>query len=243
MGTLEPQDDLNPESLPNFWDSLSEKDKVDYKMLKATLDACSSKRNRGHRTEAFDKIMESIRMYAEKGDEDDWRRFLVCGVCWMDNMIAINTRQLRLLISKCKSSINGSFQKLGYTTNQSHTESWKFLFDRIPLLKDNFSELRQWTIRCKNMDKSISVYPVQDSGLARADSERNIPQPPFTPVQNYFLVPQQIIEQLGLPVAQANQPVAVLAQIESSEKKAKPEAYCPPKFRTKMLRQNSFDLR
>jgi hypothetical protein len=68
----------------------------------------------------------------------------------MDNAIAINTRQLRLLISKCKSSINGSLQKMGYTTHMSHSESWKILFSRIPLLKDHFIELRQWTIRYKS---------------------------------------------------------------------------------------------
>lgn len=183
MGTLEPETKPGKDGLPNFWELLSDQDKAGYKALKNALDASSGKRNRGHRIEAFDNILEAIHRFAERHDENDWRRFLVCGVCWMDNMVAINTRQLRLLISKCKSSINGSFQKLGYSTNQSHTESWKFLFDRIPLLKDNFNELRQWTIRCR--------IPGNQPIVAYADGQNCIvPQDPGQPIQMQISVPQ-----------------------------------------------------
>lgn len=135
------------ERTPNFWNLLSETDMYNYRLLQAALDAGCTKRNRGHRIEAFDAILDAIKRYTEQNDENDWKRSIVCGICWMDNMIAINTRQLRLLINKCKSSINGSLQKLGFLTNPSHSESWKVLFERIPYLKDNFCELRQWTIR------------------------------------------------------------------------------------------------
>lgn len=140
-------DDIKDDKVPQYWNLLTEVDKNGYHNLKMAFNAGSIKRNRGHRIETFDGILDAIRRYAEQGNENDWKRFLVCGVCWMDQAIAINTRQLRLLISKCKSSINGSLQKLGFSTNTSHSESWKILFSRIPLLKDNFTEIRQWTIR------------------------------------------------------------------------------------------------
>lgn len=140
-------DDIKDDKIPQYWNLLTEVDKNGYHNLKMAFNAGSIKRNRGHRIETFDGILDAIRRYAEQGNENDWKRFLVCGVCWMDQAIAINTRQLRLLISKCKSSINGSLQKLGFSTNTSHSESWKILFSRIPLLKDNFTEIRQWTIR------------------------------------------------------------------------------------------------
>lgn len=140
-------DDIKNDLLPQYWNLLTDVDKNGYHNLKMAFNAGSIKRNRGHRIETFDGILDAIRRYAEQGNENDWKRFLVCGVCWMDQAIAINTRQLRLLISKCKSSINGSLQKLGFSTNTSHSESWKILFSRIPLLKDNFTEIRQWTIR------------------------------------------------------------------------------------------------
>lgn len=137
------------EQTPQYWDLLSEPDRAGYNQLKHDFTAGNIKRVRNNRLETFEEILEAIRHYAERKDDDDWKRFLVCGVCWMDQAIAINTRQLRLLVSKCKSSINGSLQKMGYTTNMSHSESWKILFPHIPLLKDHFSELRQWTIRYK----------------------------------------------------------------------------------------------
>lgn len=142
----------NKEKDPQYWNLLSESDKAGYNNLRRSFNAGSIRRNRGHRIETFDGILEAIRKYAERKAQDDWKRFLVCGVCWMDQAIAINTRQLRLLISKCKSSINGSLLKLGYSTNTSHSESWKILFSRIPLLKDNFTEIRQWTIRYKDVN-------------------------------------------------------------------------------------------
>ncbi|EAX97545.1 hypothetical protein TVAG_006760 [Trichomonas vaginalis G3] len=182
MGSLEPDTPQNIDKIPNFWDLLSETDKNSYKTLKLALDASISKRNRGHRMEAFDSVLNAIHRFAERHDENDWRRFLVCGLCWMDNMIAINTRQLRLLISKCKSSINGSLHKLGYTTNQSHTESWKYLFDRIPYLKDNFPELRQWTLRSRaSTNQQIVAY---------VDSQNvTVPKDPAQPIQMQISVP------------------------------------------------------
>ncbi|OHT03885.1 hypothetical protein TRFO_28787 [Tritrichomonas foetus] len=134
---------------PLYWDLLSKSDQSAYLTLQNAFNSSAMKRNRGHRLETFGDILDTIRDFSEHKDVDDWRRFLVCGVCWMDNAIAINTRQLRLLISRCKSSINGSLQKLGYITNPSHSKSWNALFAQIPLLKDNFAEIRQWTIRVK----------------------------------------------------------------------------------------------
>ncbi|EAY20471.1 hypothetical protein TVAG_110840 [Trichomonas vaginalis G3] len=189
MGENDDEIASNPNQKPNFWDYLSPRDKEEYLSLKSLLDESSTKRNRGHRMEAFDGILEAIHRYAERHDDDDWRRFLVCGVCWMDNMIAINTRQLRLLISKCKSSINGSFQKMGYTTSQSHTESRKFLFGKIPLLKGNFNELRQWTIRSRApQPQQIEAYAVSHS--------YQIPQDPSQPIQMQISLNPQIAQSI-----------------------------------------------
>jgi hypothetical protein len=135
---------------PQYWELLTEADQTTYRQLKHDFTMGNVKRVRNNRLETFEGVLDAIRHFAERGDNNDWRRFLVCGVCWMENAIAINTRQLRLLVAKCKSSINGSLQKMGYTTNMSHSESWKILFPHIPLLKDHFAELRQWTIRYKN---------------------------------------------------------------------------------------------
>jgi hypothetical protein len=145
---------------PQYWEFLSDSDKASYLQLKREFTEPGMRNGRNIRLESFDGFLEAIRHFAERKDDQDWRRFLVCGVCWMDDAIAINTRQLRILISKCKSSINGSLQKMGYTTNMSHSESWKVLFPHIPLLKDHFSELRQWTIRYKGPLPPTQFIPI-----------------------------------------------------------------------------------
>ncbi|EAY03784.1 hypothetical protein TVAG_232670 [Trichomonas vaginalis G3] len=147
---------------PQYWELLSETDKEKYNELHQEFSSGVMKRARNGRAESFEEMLENIKKYCIRNDEDDWKRYLVCGVCWMDEAIAINTRQLRLLVCKCKSSINGSLQKMGFSTNMAHSESWKILFPKIPLLKDHFSELRKWTIRYKPKKDGETVHHVEE---------------------------------------------------------------------------------
>jgi hypothetical protein len=68
-------------------------------------------------------------------------------MCWIHDGIAINTRQLRLLVGKCKSTINAMFQSIGYATIPSARDYANTLVEIFPVLKDNFAELRRWTVR------------------------------------------------------------------------------------------------
>jgi hypothetical protein len=132
---------------PKFYELLSPADQEQYNEIRSTLSSQMCRNRRGKRLEGFSDILASIRSFCIRHNDDDWKRCLVCGVCWLANGIAINNRQLSLLIDKCKSSINGSFQKMGYSTLQSRNESSGSLCDCIPLLKNNFNELREWTVR------------------------------------------------------------------------------------------------
>lgn len=132
---------------PKFFEMLSDGDKALYQNLRSSLSSHACRNRRGKRLENFSEMLSTIKTFCLRHDDDDWKRCLVCGVCWLPNGIAINTRHLSLLIDKCKSSINGSLQKMGYSTLQSRSESSGALSDTIPLLKNNFNELREWTIR------------------------------------------------------------------------------------------------
>ena len=136
-------------STPRFFSLLSSSDQRDYLSLKDSLASTGVRNRRGKRLESFAEYLSSIKKFCVRGDEDDWKRCLVCGVCWVTTgSLAINTRQLRLLIDKCKSSINGSLHKMGYSTSSScRGDASSSLIDRLPILKGNFSELRQWTVR------------------------------------------------------------------------------------------------
>lgn len=153
----------NTELFPQYWNILSDSDKNGYISLRNEINVLNTKRIFRDRTGTFTKILQLIQKYAERKDEDDWKRFLVCGICWVDNGIAVNIRQLKILISKCKSSINGSLQKLGYLPSQLHVNTKLILFPLIPFLSKNYNELRQWTIRFfqkyNTVDKNSSLNP------------------------------------------------------------------------------------
>jgi hypothetical protein len=92
-------------------------------------------------------MLDLIKAYAVRSDSDDLSRSLVCGIVWLSSGIAVNIQQLKLLSSKCKSSINGSFVQLGYLPIPSGADTAGELIQKFPFMKDQFSELRQWTIR------------------------------------------------------------------------------------------------
>jgi hypothetical protein len=92
-------------------------------------------------------MLDLIKAYAVRGDADDLSRSLVCGLVWLSDGIAVNIQQLKLLSSKCKSSINGSFGQLGYLPIPSGADAAGELIQKFPFMKDQFTELSQWTIR------------------------------------------------------------------------------------------------
>lgn len=147
---------------PQYWTLLSEKDQQDYIELRDQLFNPQYKNRRNQSNEVFKNVIDLIKRFVVKNDENDWKRSLVCGTIWLKDSIAINTHQLRLLVDKCKSSINGSFQAIGYSTIPAGTDSAKELIAKFPFMRDNFGELRQWTIRQKSNTVSIQETPKEE---------------------------------------------------------------------------------
>jgi hypothetical protein len=126
---------------------LSETDRRKYACLKASLMSTGDGSERNRRVAAFTEMLDAIKNFALQGDKHDSLRCIVCGICWLSEGLAVNTHELRQLIPKCKSSINGSLQRLGYTINLNRTESSQAMAAFCPYLKDNTAELRKWTVR------------------------------------------------------------------------------------------------
>ena len=131
---------------PLFYYMMNDFDKYQYNCLKFHLSS-GAKNQRNKRLSNFNGAIESIKNFAIRGDKDDKLRSLVAGICWLPEGIAINTHQLKALLGKCKSSINGSLQKMGFAQNLTRAESITALTNFFPFLRDNTSELRKWSIR------------------------------------------------------------------------------------------------
>lgn len=155
--------DDQPSKEPRYWNWLSESDRAEYNELKKELSSSNYKNKRNRSKETFATLLSKIKNFVIKGDANDNNRALVCGIVWLEKGVAINTHQLCLLTGKCKSSINGSFQRLGFGTMPTGTDSSGDLINKFPLLKSNFGELRQWTIRKKINDGDDVSPPEADS--------------------------------------------------------------------------------
>lgn len=138
-------------SFPTYFDILPSADRASYITLRQRIseeNQNGKNSNNNNCNSSFEQQLEMIRKFAERKDIHDWKRFLVCGICWKGDLLGVNTRQLRFLINKCKSAINSSLQRMGYQVCHSNSlKPWAVFSPMIPYINTNMSELRQWTIR------------------------------------------------------------------------------------------------
>ena len=153
----------NKAKQPEFLELLNEADRREFEHIRAALASPACKHRRHHSKEINSEILNRIRQFVVRNDGDDWKRALVCGICWMPDGIVVNTWQLRLLLSKCKSSINALFQNLGYVTVPTSNEFASQLVHIFPIIKDNFAELRKWTPRMlRGPTPQVVAVPAED---------------------------------------------------------------------------------
>lgn len=132
---------------PKYFSLLSEADRDKYRNLQTLLLHATEKRHRGHRLDIFLDCLKQIRQFCHRGDDDDWKRCCVCGVCFLKCGIALNSHQMKYLTNKCKSSINGALKMMKYKTTSARGDINPELVDFLPILKGNTNELRQWSVR------------------------------------------------------------------------------------------------
>ena len=132
--------------LPPFYNALSPSDRQELLELRSHFFSSECRYNRNKRIDSFSKMLDTIKSFCQRGNNDDSIRYLACGIFWCEDDIIVNTRQLCSLLGKSKSSVNGAFVKLGYDTvilRESGSDH------KIPFLRSNQCESRQWTIRRK----------------------------------------------------------------------------------------------
>jgi hypothetical protein len=169
----------SPSKVPQYWDQLSSADKAGYQTLQNEVSSLITNSGRSQFCKIFEKIVERIKSYIEIGDGQEWRRSLVCGIVWLDQVVALNTRQLITLIGKCKSSINSGFQSMGYHTIAMETEAAVALARLFPFIKGSFAETRQWTLR-RNILKSEIIRESEEITREASFSQISI-EPASTP--------------------------------------------------------------
>jgi hypothetical protein len=135
------------QELPRFFELLSASDQERYNALRLAVSSPDCRNNRNQRLDKFQEMLGVVREFCEHSPDDRAPRYLVCGVCPLADAIGINIRQLRILFNKCKSSINGSFQRMGWIGLPLKDATLEDFLAKIPSLRTNFAELREWSVR------------------------------------------------------------------------------------------------
>jgi hypothetical protein len=157
---------------PRFFALLNNNDREVFLRITSALSAPSSRNKRNTRMNEFEEIVEAIDLFENTDQDDKWKRCLACGIVKLTAGIAVNTNQLRHLVFKCRSSINGSLKGLGYDSIVTKPEATEELLDLIPALRALPAELKQWTIRARqqeNLEIPAEISPPPAAILHPAD--------------------------------------------------------------------------
>jgi hypothetical protein len=142
-------DRIASRGLPRFWEYLSEEDMRLYLVLQQKLAEPKYQYQRYRARNAFSAILREIREYCQ-GDTAA-ARCLVCGFFCSDDYIATETLQLRTLLGKSKSGINGLLAGINFTPSRNAPYEYCQLAQAIPQLQGFRQEIRKWTIRYGDM--------------------------------------------------------------------------------------------
>ena len=139
---------LQEMSLPQaYWGPLSQEDKLEFQKLRASFHQNQKTSTKDRRLVSFANELQTILKYIEHSTTGRENRTILVGVCFSGPFIGVNTRQLKCFMGRCKSSINGSFQQLGYVALKTKSKSRTCILSIIPSLSKDQNILRQWTVR------------------------------------------------------------------------------------------------
>jgi hypothetical protein len=150
--------DVPTSELPRYWTLLARHDQLGYQKLRKDLEPTRIRTSRKELGSTFADAIRKIRGYTIRGDGDDWKRCLICGLVWLESTpgtpkaFAISTLQLSKLIGKCKCSINASFQALGYAVVPMSVAHGSSLIKLFPFMRSSSRQMREWTIRSETSD-------------------------------------------------------------------------------------------
>ncbi|EAX85169.1 hypothetical protein TVAG_181650 [Trichomonas vaginalis G3] len=187
------------ENMPLHWETLSSYDVSDYLKLRDSFQERIKNKKKGESLESFSANLKKIEEYINRGEGDRPKRAMVCGIVFGQNKIAINIQQLKILLGKCKSSINGSLQQLGYTLLPQKVSIDQDLLDKMPFYLNTKGESKKWTIRVKksnsnnaNLSSEISrniVHEDQTEGNATENTSDSVPHPIKYRSKNSEIIP------------------------------------------------------
>lgn len=145
-----------------YWNKLTKDDQMEYLKLRVKFHQQQRSSGKDSRVASFHNELLTARSYIERRQTGKEERSIICGVCFVGRYICINTRLLKYFLGRCKSSINGSIQQMGYVALKTKTKARNCVLAVMHSLVDDVNNLRQWTVRCVSdnaMFAIVSSFP------------------------------------------------------------------------------------
>jgi hypothetical protein len=101
--------------------------------------------------------------FLEYNESHREERCILAGIAFAGPFICVNTRLLKSFLGRCKSSINGGFQQMGYVAIKTKTKARACIVAVLRSLTNDPSLLRQWTVRGASPSAEacfVSSFPV-----------------------------------------------------------------------------------
>ena len=165
--------DNEPPQPSKFWNMLTDEDKREFFRLRTAFHRSGTASGKDRRVATFRKELCSVLAFLERDSVHREERSIVSGIAFAGPFICVNTRQLKAFLGRCKSSINGSFQQMGYVALRTKTKARNCITTIMkPLFKEQ-TILRQWTVRCAADNAEccfVSSFPASAlPAVSRAD--------------------------------------------------------------------------
>lgn len=135
-----------------FWNQLSQEEKRDFLQTRNAFHQAQKGTGKDRRVVSFRRELLSVLNFIEKSEIHKDIRSILVGLCFAGPFICVNTRTLKGFLGRCKSSINGSFQQMGYAAVRTKSKARNCVLAVLPNLAEDQITLRQWTVRYATND-------------------------------------------------------------------------------------------
>jgi hypothetical protein len=130
------------------WTELSEYDRQRYTELRVFFRQQQKDYLRERKSSPFSGEIVTIINFVDQPTAGRDKRCILCGIGCGGPLLAVNTQQLKHLVGRCKSSINTSFQQIGYGVLKNRTKGKEAIWAIVPELRAEPGAIRKWTVRC-----------------------------------------------------------------------------------------------
>jgi hypothetical protein len=133
---------FQPEEIHHL-DMFSPQDQFGIQTLHPCIDGPESRHSRRQRIALLQSWLTSLQSFCICNDESDWICCLVCGIPWLSrDEITVNARNLKTILGKNKSSINGALALMDYVDIPPRIEQITRTSSVIPYHAAHNTELR-----------------------------------------------------------------------------------------------------